>query len=898
MLSWLEIDTRAAAFAARWRDCPGDERQFGQTFEKDFMQVFGVEPLEGLHEYQLRLLDGSIAYVDYLLPGRILIEMKSRGKSLATAYAQAMSYVRALKPEEVPALVMVCDFDQVQVYNLKKDHPYKPFRVRQLKGHTRIFSQLAGYGAQAEEATEIEVNTAASYKMARIHDALKENGYSGHALEVFLVRLLFCLFADDTGIFEKDSFQHYILASRADGSDLSMRLSELFWVLNTPESSRMKTMPDELKRFRYINGSIFRDPLPPASFDDRMRDALVEVSREFDWTLISPSIFGAMFQGVMDQQARRALGAHYTSQENILKVIRPLFLDALYDEFEKSKSTTKELRAFQEKLASLHFLDPACGSGNFLIVTYQELRKLEFEVLKLLHESNQMVLVDSLVKVKPGQFYGIEIEDFPCQVAQLSILLMKHLMDRDLSDHFGMNIIDFPIRENANIVRGNALRLDWNEVCPAEKLDYIIGNPPFLGARVMSPEQKEDLQLVFGAAKNAGNLDFVACWFRKAADLMAHYPKIRASLVSTNSISQGDQVAILWKPLLENGIKIDFAWRTFKWSNEAKSKAAVHCVIIGFSLHGLSKQKKIFDDVQVFDADNINPYLVDAPDVLVESRSKPLCEVPEIGIGNKPIDGGNFLFSREEMQVFIQKEPLSEKLFRPWYGSDEFINRRPRYCLYLGDCSPSELRKMPHALDRVNKVRQMRLLSNSEGTRKLADTPTRFHVTNIPDCEYLLIPKVSSEKRRYIPIGFMMKQDLSSDLVFIVPNANLYHFGILTSNIHMAWMRTVAGRLEMRYRYSKDIVYNNFIWPDCTPDQKAKIERTAQGILDARAKYPSDSYADLYDDTVMPHDLRRAHQDNDRAVWEAYGRVWPIGDEIACVAHLMKLYQAKVSEIC
>ena len=357
MLSWLEIDTRAAAFAARWRGCSGDERQFGQTFEKDFMQVFGVDPLEGLHEYQLRLLDGSIAYVDYLLPGRILIEMKSRGKSLATAYAQAMSYVRALKPEEVPALVMVCDFDQVQVYNLKKDHPYKPFRVRQLKGHTRIFSQLAGYGAQAEEATEIEVNTAASYKMARIHDALKENGYSGHALEVFLVRLLFCLFADDTGIFEKDSFQHYILASRADGSDLSGRLSELFWVLNTPESSRMKTMPDELKRFRYINGSIFRDPLPPASFDGRMRNALVEVSREFDWTLISPSIFGAMFQGVMDQESRRALGAHYTSQENILKVIRPLFLDALYDEFERCKSTTRELKAFQDKLSSLHFLD-------------------------------------------------------------------------------------------------------------------------------------------------------------------------------------------------------------------------------------------------------------------------------------------------------------------------------------------------------------------------------------------------------------------------------------------------------------------------------------------------------------------------------------------------------------
>jgi len=896
MLSWTEIDTRAAAFAARWREILSGERQRAQTFERDFVDVFGVSHLEGLHEYQIWMPDGTPKYIDYLLPGKILIEMKSRGKSLASAYSQAMGYVRALKPEEVPALVMVCDFDQVQVYSLKKDHPYKPFRVRQLKYHTRIFSLLAGYGAEAEEKTEIEVNTEASYKMARIHDALRENGYTGHALEVFLVRLLFCLFADDTGIFEKDSFQRFIEESSEDGSDLSGRLAELFWILDTPDSQRMKNLPEELKRFRYINGSIFHDPLPPASFDGKMREALIEVSRDFDWTQISPSIFGAMFQGVMDQQARRALGAHYTSEENILKVIRPLFLDGLYEEFEKSKATTRELKAFQDKLASIVCLDPACGSGNFLIVSYKELRRLEFEVLKLLYGGHQVAVVDTLVKVKPGQFYGIEIEDFPCQVAQLSMLLMKHLMDRELSDYFGINIIDFPIRENVNIVQGNALQMDWNDVVQAERLHYIIGNPPFLGARIMSPEQKADLMHVFGNTKNAGNLDYVACWYRKAAEIMQRNQYIRAALVSTNSITQGDQVALLWKPLLQMGIKIDFAWRTFKWSNEAKGKAAVHCVIVGFSLIGLAGQKLIFDDVQIFPAENINPYLVDAPDVLVESRGRPLCDVPEIGIGNKPIDGGHYLFNREEMKAFIEKEPSSAQYFRPWYGADEFINKRPRHILYLAECSASELRKMPHVLERVNAVRQFRLESVSEGTRKIADYPTHFHVTNIPPDGYLLIPRHSSENRRYIPFGFMTRETLCGDANLLIPTDSLYHFGILTSNVHMAWMRTVAGRLEMRYRYSKDIVYNNFIWPDCTPEQKARIEQTAQGIVDARAKYPNETYADLYDDTVMPPDLRRAHQDNDRAVWEAYGRAWPIGDEAACVAHLMKLYQEKINE--
>jgi len=540
-------------------------------------------------------------------------------------------------------------------------------------------------------------------------------------------------------------------------------------------------------------------------------------------------------------------------------------------------------------------IDPACGSGNFLIITYQELRKLEFEVMKLLYEGHQMAWVDTLIKVKPGQFYGIEIEDFPCQVAQLSMLLMKHLMDAEVGEYFGINIIDFPIRDTAHIAHANALQIDWNTVVPAEELDYIIGNPPFVGARVMDPEQKADLMKVFGKTKNAGNLDFVTAWFKKSADMMLQAPQLRAALVSTNSISHGDQVAILWKPLLAMGIRLDFAWRTFKWSNEARGKAAVHCVIIAFSMHGLANQKHIFDDVEILEAKNINPYLVDAPNILVESRNRPLCDVPSIGIGNKPIDGGNYLFTKNEMEEFIQQEPLSALYFKPWYGAVEFINNQPRYCLYLGKCSPSELRKMPHAMERVHAVRDLRLKSKSKGTVKLAETPTRFHVTTMPEQEYLLIPRVTSENRRYIPIGFLSENELASDAVHVVSNATLFHFGILTSNVHMAWMRTIAGRLKSDYRYSKDVVYNNFIWPECTKEQREQTEQTAQAILDARAKYPDETYADLYDDTVMPSDLRRAHQDNDRAVWEAYGRAWPISDESACVAHLMTLYQERIS---
>lgn len=891
MLTWTEIETRAIAFQKRWKGCSGDEKQYGQTFEKDFMHVFGVDWHDGFHEHPIISGDGVPNYIDYLLPGKILIEMKSRGKSLDAAFTQAMQYLRALKPEEQPVLVVVSDFDTIKVYNTSKEHHYKSFKVSNLKSHVRIFSLLTGHGAESEERTEIEVNTDASYKMAKLHDALKENGYTGHELEVYLVRLLFCLFADDTGVFEKSTFYNYLQASNPDGSDLSGRLTMLFSVLDTPDEKRMKNLPEELKRFRYINGNLFSERLAPPFFSAKMRSTLLECC-DFDWTQISPAIFGAMFQGVMNPQERRELGAHYTSRENILKVIQPLFLDALYEEFERSKNTTAELQAFHKKISSLTFLDPACGCGNFLIVTYEKLRELEFEILKLLAGDNQMVLFDAPTKVSINQFYGIEIEEFPCEIAKVSMLLMKHLMDQEVSHYFGGNFIDYPIRDNVNIVNANALRIDWNNVIPASKLNYIMGNPPFNGARTMNSDQKADLSHVFGELKNSGNLDFVTPWYKKAADMMDSNTTIQTALVSTNSIVQGDQAGILWEYMFDRRFEINFAYRTFKWSNAAKGKAAVHCVIVGFAKESTwQKPRTIFDGLIARKVSQINQYLIDAPKVIIKARSRPICDVPEIGMGNQPIDDGNYLFTYDEMNDFLSKEPGAKKFFHPWYGSQEFIDRKPRYCLYLGHALPSEIKQLPHVMERVKQVRAFRLRSRRQSTLKLADSPTQFQTTNIPDSQFLVIPETSSESREYIPIGFLQPDSLCSNAVRILPNATLYHFGVLTSSVHMAWMRTVAGRLEMRYRYSKDIVYNNFPWPEETQETVARVEKTAQAILDARANYPDRSYADLYDPLFMPPDLRKAHTANDKAVWEAYGKAWPLDDEPACVAHLMKLFQ-------
>ena len=605
-----------------------------------------------------------------------------------------------------------------------------------------------------------------------------------------------------------------------------------------------------------------------------------------------------MFESTLNPNTRRSGGMHYTSIENIHKVIDPLFLNDLRQELDTileekvERQRQKKLDAYQDKLASLTFLDPACGSGNFLTETYLSLRRLENEVIRERHHGQSFFSFDAenIIKVSIQQFYGIEINDFAVAVATTALWISEAQMLRE-TERIIKHEIDFlPLKSYTNIHEGNALRMDWQSLVPAN-LNYIMGNPPFVGARMMSSEQKQDVLDIFGEKwKNVGNLDYVCCWYKKAAELMKDKPQARAALVSTNSICQGEQVANLWQPLMADGLQVNFAHRTFRWDSEATLKAHVHCVIVGFSYFD-NKERLIYDADKTIKVGNINGYLIDAPNVFIESRQHPVCNVPEIGIGNKPIDGGFYLFSEEERDEFIKTEPISIAYFRPFLGATEFLHNTPRYCLWLGNCSPAELRKMPHCLERIAAVREYRLSSNSAGTRKLADTPTRFHVENMPETTYILVPRHSSENRRYVPMGFLSPDILTSDAVQIIPDATLYHFGILESNVHMAWMRAVCGRLEMRYRYSKDVVYNNFPWPNPTNEQKARIEETAQAILDARALYPDSSLADLYDELTMPSELRTAHQNNDRAVMHAYGFDVKTMTESLCVAELFKRYQ-------
>ena len=762
---------------------------------------------------------------------------------------------------------------------------------------------------------EMEVSIAAGEIVGLLYDALYKQYVNPQAeqslksLNKLCVRLVFCLYAEDAGIFGRHGMFHDYLAA-FDTRGMRKALVELFRVLDTKLQDRDPYLQDdnpELAAFPYVNGGLFSDEnieIPP--FTDEIRNLLLnKASEDFNWAEISPTIFGAVFESTLNPETRRSGGMHYTSIENIHKVIDPLFLDALKAELDEicenpiERTKNAKLRAFQRKLAGLKFLDPACGSGNFLTETYLSLRRLENKILlELSHGQVTMYTAsESPIQVSISQFYGIEINDFAVTVAKTALWIAESQMMKETEKILLVPLDFLPLKTNAYIVEGNALRTDWESVVPKSELNYIMGNPPFVGARLMDKAQKDDINHIFAGWKNAGNLDYVCCWYKKAADIMQS-TAIRTALVSTNSVSQGESVANLWKPLFADGVHIDFAYRTFRWDSEAKSKAHVHCVIIGFSTAVNPAERRIYSSERYQVAKNINGYLLDGDNVFIESRNKPLCSVPEIGIGNKPIDGGFYLFEKEEMEDFIKKEPVSKKYFRPWYGSKEFINRKSRYCLWLGDCSPAELKTMPLCLERVKSVKEYRLNSTSAGTVKLADKPTHFHVENMPDSTYILVPKVSSERRRYVPIGFMTPDVLCSDLVFIIPKASLYHFGILTSNIHMAWMRAVCGRLEMRYRYSKDVVYNNFPWPTPPRNLFDKIEQTAQAILDARALYPDCSLADLYDELTMPPELRKAHQDNDRAVMDAYGFTKGTAartSESACVAELMKLYQKMVS---
>ncbi len=917
-----DAERRAAAkkFAAEWEG-RGYEKGESQPFWLSLLRdVYGVAQPEQfiIFEEQVRL--DHTSFIDGILPAaHVLIEQKGLDKDLKkpipqsdgtklTPFQQAKRYSAELPYSQRPRWIVACNFKEFHIYDMERPagEPEIVLLENLEKEYYRL--QFLVDTGDAGIQKEMEISLQAGELVGALYDALlkqykdPESPETLKSLNMLCVRLVFCLYAEDAGVFGgRGKFHHYIeRIAKKDVRDVRQALINLFHILDTKPEERDPYLDEELLSFPYVNGGLFADEkivLP--RFDETIVELLLHrASEDFDWSAISPTIFGAVFESTLNPETRRAGGMHYTSIENIHKVIGPLFLDSLRQELAGikeiavDKAREKRLREFQAKLARLTFLDPACGSGNFLTETYISLRRLENEALGML-SYGQVTLADeasSPIQVSIGQFYGIEVNDFAVTVAKTALWIAESQMLKETEDVVHMSLDFLPLKSYANIAEGNALRMDWADVVPKEKLNYIMGNPPFVGARMMSAAQKDDLNGVFPGWKNAGNLDYVSCWYKKAAEMMDGAAS-RAALVSTNSVCQGESVSNLWKPLFAMGVHIDFAYRTFRWDSEAKSKAHVHCVIVGFSTALNAAPKLLFTGDRPQTAKNINGYLLDADNVFVESRSKPLCDVPEIGIGNKPIDGGFYLFTEEEKNEFLKKEPDAEKWFRPWYGSQEFINRCPRWCLWLGDCPPGELRKMPECMKRVQAVRDFRLASKSAGTVKLADTPTRFHVTNMPKDTYILLPKVSSERRRYVPMGFMTPDTLCSDLVFIIPNTTLYHLGVLTSNVHMAWMRAVCGRLKSDYRYSKDIVYNNFPWPAPTEAQKAAIEKTAQAILDARALYPNSSLADLYDELTMPPELRRAHRQNDRAVMAAYGFDIKTTTESACVAQLMRLHQ-------
>ena len=897
-LSWNEIRSRALAFSNKWQDEKSEDAE-AKSFWDDFFNVFGISRKRfASFEEPVKKLGNKQGFIDLFWKGVLLVEHKSRGKSLDRAYTQALDYFPGIKERDLPKFVLVSDFERFHLYDLEQNTQHE-FELKDLHKQVRLFGFIPGY--QSHKIKEQDpVNIKAAEGMGRLHDQMQQVGYEGHPLELYLVRLLFCLFAEDTGIFERQQFQEYLeQRTSEDASDFAARLGELFQVLNTPENRRLKTLDEHLAAFPYVNGKLFEETLPVAGFDSAMRQALLDCCA-LDWSRISPAIFGSLFQSIMDKTKRRNLGAHYTSEQNILKLIKPLFLDGLWEEFEKVRANKNRLFEFHKKLRTLKFLDPACGCGNFLVVAYRELRELELAVLRASYVSGQQSFdIHSLVYLDVDQFYGIEIEEFPAQIAQVALWLMDHQMNLKVSEEFGLYFARIPLRSSGTIVCGNALRMDWNDVVPASQLSYIMGNPPFVGAKYMDDAQRDDVTQVFGNIKNAGLLDFVAAWYVKAAQMIKD-TAIRCAFVSTNSITQGEQVGVLWSWMLAQGMHIFIGHRTFQWNNEASGKAAVHCVIVGFAAQDISPKwlfeyENIKSEPHRLPVRNINPYLVDAADVVLNNRSTPICAVPEIGIGNKPIDDGNYLFTEEEKAEFLNKEPQAEPYFRRWLGADEFLNGYHRYCLWLGDCQPNVLKTMPESLKRVEAVRQFRLASKSAPTQKLAETPTRFHVENMPFSEYILIPRVSSERRQYLPVGYVDKLTLTSDAAHVLVGSTLIHVGMLSSIMHNAWMRAVAGRLESRYRYSAGIVYNNFPWPDQPSDkQRDTIEACAQAVLDARAQFPDSSLADLYDPLTMPPALLKAHQALDKAVDAAYGKT-NFKSEAERVAFLFDLYQRYTS---
>lgn len=899
-LSQNEISVRAAKFAQDWENTEREEAE-SQSFLIDFFHVLGVERKRvAIFEHKVKCADGGNGYIDLFWKGHILIEMKSRGKDLAKAYEQAKRYADSLPHHEFPRAILVCDFEHWHFYDLTQDAKLSAFTLAELPQHIHLFHYLAGYEQRAYQE-EDPVNVQAAELLGKLHDRLKAIGYEGHPLEAYLVRLLFCLFADDTGIFRKDAFRTFIHQSTAeDGRDLAPLLAQLFQALNTPVEKRCCILDAAIQEFPYVNGGLFAEFLPMPAFDTAMRQALLDCCA-LDWSRISPAIFGSMFQCVMNPVQRRALGAHYTSERNILKLINPLFMDDLRAEFERiqhDKSTQKsaKLAKFHQKLASLTFLDPACGCGNFLVVAYRELRRLELEVMKEIEASGTQWLfsVNDMCVVNVNQFYGIELEEFPAQIAQVAMWLMDHQMNIEVGNTFGEAYARIPLTASATIVCANALQLDWQSVVPKEKLNYIMGNPPFVGYTYQTKEQKQDMASLF-TTRQSGKLDYVSAWYMKAAQFIFE-SGIHCAFVSTNSITQGEQPSMLWKNLLHTyKIVFEFAYRTFKWNNEARGVAAVHCVIIGFCCAEVAVSvKSIYKgDGAVERCHYINPYLVAAPEIYIEKRNTPIDSVPEVIAGNRPADGGYLIIEAEDYQPFIESEPAAKRYIKRFLGAREFINNKERWCLWLVGVAPEVLRKMPKVMERIELCRQDRACATDEGRRKLAATPALFRETNNPDT-CIVIPRHSSEQRLYIPFGFVDSETICGDANSIIPNGNLYHFGVLSSAMHMAWTKAVCGRIKSDYRYSNKIVYNNYPWPDATEEQQVEIAEPAQGVLDARALYPDSSLADLYDPLTMPPELVAAHRKLDAAVEKAYGRRF--ADDAERVAYLFEKYRDKCTK--
>jgi len=898
-LSWNEIKDRALNFSKEWENTTREEAD-AKPFLDEFFNVFGITRRKiGTFEHKVKKLSDADGYIDLLWKGTILIEMKSRGKDLDKAFQQAIDYTYGLKQHELPKYVLVSDFHYFRLYDTEEQTTIE-FTLNELVNNVQHFGYLIGYQKKVYKEQD-PVNIKAAELMGKLYDQLKEIGYEGHPLEVYLVRLLFCLFAEDSTIFEKQLFQDFIEnRTSEDGSDLAARIQELFQVLNTPYDKRFKNLDESLNAFPYVNGKLFEEILPTASFDAKMRQLLLDACI-IDWSKISPAIFGSMFQSVMNPKERRNLGAHYTSEANILKLIKPLFLDELWQEFEKAKKSINSLKDFHRKLSQLKFLDPACGCGNFLIITYRELRLLELEVLRHMHKSGQQFLdVGSIMLLDVDMVYGIEYEEFPARIAEVAMWLIDHQMNMLISQEFGQYYARLPLRKSANITHADALEVDWETVVSKDQLTYIIGNPPFIGAKIMAKHQRDAIVREFENINGAGVLDYVTGWYLKAAKYIQNTP-IKVAFVSTNSIVQGEQVSILWGEMMNKfNISIHFAHRTFKWNNEAKGNAAVYCVIIGFA-NSETENKYIFDyqdikgEAHEIKAKNINAYLVDAKNVFINKKTKPICNVPKMSFGNMPLDGGNLLMSDEEKIDFIKNEPNAVKFIKPLISAQEFLNGKSRWCIWLVDANPQELKSLPHILERVQKVKEFRLNSVAPSTQKFAQTPTLFRDRNNPE-SFILVPSTTSENRAYIPMGYFYNNEIANNSCHIIPNASKFHFGVLMSKMHMAWVKHICGRLKSDYRYSKDIVYNNYPWPE-NPSEKAvlKIEEAAQKVLDVRENYPECSLADLYDPLTMPADLVKAHNELDKAVDTAYSKQ-KFDTEAKRMEFLFDLYEKYINQ--